>query len=171
MRQGLEQRLREVIQIFRAWAIGQLLVSLAIGLLTWGGLAWGTLPGAGWLGLMTGLLSLVPFFGLAVSLLVSLLVAVFQQAPLAAVSVVAGTFLAVQLLESLLLSPLILGRSVGVHPLGVLVALVVCGAVLGPFGVLLAVPLAALAWKWGRGLFQMPPGRSGSSSASEETPR
>ena len=162
--------LRDIRTTMTRYLKGQLLVSLGVGLLVWLGLWLCAIPGAGWLALLAALLSPIPWIGFAVSCVASLVVAAFSDNPWAALAAVGGVFLAVQLLESLVMTPLFMGRSLGLHPLGVLVALVVCGAVLGPLGVVLAVPLAALAWKWGRGLFQLPPGRSGSSSRSEEKP-
>ncbi len=167
----LETMVRDVRSTLGKYLKGQLLVSTGVGLLTWAGLGVCSVPGAGWLALLAAVLSPIPWFGPLVACVVGLIVAVFSGNPWASLAAVSGVFLAVQLLESLVLSPLFLGRSLGVHPMGVLVALVVSGAVLGPLGVVLAVPLAALAWKWGRGLFQLPPGRSGSSSRSEEKPR
>jgi len=72
-------------------------------------------------------------------------VAYFQSYDLVYVGIIAGIFLGGQLIEGNILSPKIIGDSVGLHPLWVFFALLAGGALFGIVGMLIAVPIAAAA--------------------------
>ncbi len=96
------------------------------------------------IGLLTGLLSFVPFLGIGLGLTLALLVALLQFADWSGVAWVAGIFLVGQLVESYVITPRIVGERVGLHPVAVIFALAAFGQLFGFVGVLLAVPLAAV---------------------------
>jgi len=83
--------------------------------------------------------------GSAIGLAVSVIVAYFQSYDLVYVGIIAAIFFAGQLIEGNILSPKIVGDSVGLHPLWVFFALLAGGALFGIVGMLLAVPVAAIA--------------------------
>jgi predicted PurR-regulated permease PerM len=58
---------------------------------------------------------------------------------------VAGLYAAIQVLEGVLLQPAIMGKETGLHPIGIILALLVCGQLFGVFGMLIAVPIASTA--------------------------
>ena len=60
------------------------------------------------------------------------------------VALVIGWYGAVQLFESFVLTPKIVGESLGLHPITVIVALMIGGDLLGFLGLLVAVPIAAI---------------------------
>ncbi len=87
--------------------------------------------------------SFIPVVGATLSGAVAVLVALVAKGPVAALLVLAAV-IAVQQLEGHVLQPLLLGRAVALHPLGVIVALA-AGVVLGGIvGALVAVPLVAV---------------------------
>ena len=108
--------------------------------LTIAGLKYGFL-----IGLVSGFLSIIPMVGSAVGLVVSVLVAWFQSGELSYVAIIAAIFLVGQIIEGNVLSPKIVGDSVGLHPLWVFFALLAGGSLFGILGMLLAVPIAAVA--------------------------
>jgi phosphoribosylaminoimidazole-succinocarboxamide synthase len=55
-----------------------------------------------------------------------------------------GLFLFIQVLENLVLQPIILGKETGLHPMAIIIALFVFADLFGFLGVLLAVPLASM---------------------------
>jgi predicted PurR-regulated permease PerM len=96
------------------------------------------------LGLITGLLVFIPYLGYATGLTLALLVALLQLqgwAPIVGVLVVYG---AGQILESFMLTPFLMGKRIGLHPLAVIFALLAFGQLFGFFGVLLALPVSAI---------------------------
>ena len=97
------------------------------------------------IGIMSGVLSVIPMIGSTLGLLVSVAVAWFQSGELSYVAIIAAIFFAGQLIEGNILSPKIVGDSVGLHPLWVFFALFAGGALFGILGMLLAVPVAAVA--------------------------
>lgn len=123
---------------------GQISVALVLGIayavmLTLVGLKYGFL-----IGLMSGVLSVIPMVGSAVGLIVSVAVAWFQYGDITFVLLVAGIFLGGQVIEGNFLTPKLVGDSVGLHPLWVFFALLAGGSLLGILGMFLAVPMAAV---------------------------
>ena len=96
------------------------------------------------IGLLTGVLSFVPFLGFGLGMILALLVAVLQFPDWSGVAWIAGIYLAGQLLESYVITPRLVGERVGLHPVAVIFALAAFGQLFGFVGVLLAVPLAAI---------------------------
>jgi phosphoribosylaminoimidazole-succinocarboxamide synthase len=96
------------------------------------------------IGLLTGVLSFVPFLGFGLGMILALLVALLQFADWTGVAWVAGLYLAGQVLESYVITPRLVGERVGLHPVAVIFALAAFGQLFGFVGVLLAVPLAAV---------------------------
>ena len=96
------------------------------------------------IGLLTGILSFVPFLGFGLGMILALLVAVLQFADWTGVAWVFGIYMAGQVLESYAITPRLVGERVGLHPVAVIFALAAFGQLFGFVGVLLAVPLAAV---------------------------
>lgn len=97
------------------------------------------------LGMVSGVLSLIPYFGLLTSLLLSILVALFSGEPvIMKVFFVLITFTFLQILEFSVLSPNILGKQIGLHPVLMILSLLVFGFFLGFIGLLIAVPTTAI---------------------------
>lgn len=98
------------------------------------------------IGIISGLLSFIPFVGAVLGLLLSLVPAITQFWPdYLQVGVIVAIFAAGQFLEGNFLTPRLLGGRIGLHPVWVMFALLAGGALFGFVGVLLAVPVAAAA--------------------------
>lgn len=135
---------REYDQLVSRYLRGQLLAALAVGVLTVLGLWIARFPYAGLVGAVAGVFNLVPFLGLVVSLVPAVVIALLSGNILASFVKVAIVYSLVQLLDSVVIGPRIVGESVGLHPVWVMLALAVGGFFLGFVGLLLAVPVAAL---------------------------
>lgn len=122
---------------------GQLMIAAALGLIYALGLALLGLKFGVLIGLMIGVLSVVPLLGAAVGLVASVGVAWLQSGDIAYVGMIAGFFLLVQLVDSNIVTPRIMSQSVELHPLWVLFALMAGGTMFGVVGMFLAVPVAA----------------------------
>jgi len=95
------------------------------------------------IGLLTGLLIFIPYVGFGLGLVLALLTAILQFGNwygLIAVAVVYGIG---QIIETFFLTPRLVGKSIGLHPLAVILALLAFGQIFGFFGVLLALPASA----------------------------
>lgn len=95
------------------------------------------------IGLIGGLLNLIPNVGIILTNVIGVLIALIFGTPVDALVVVAVLF-AQQILEATILSPNIMSYQVGLHPVLVILSLLVFGATMGFFGLLVAVPLTAL---------------------------
>lgn len=97
-------------------------------------------------GVMTGVLTFVPFVGWATGLITATTLAVLQYWPeTMPILLVAGVFAAGQALDAAFLSPKIVGSKVGLHPVWLIFSLFVFSYLFGLVGTLIAVPLAAAA--------------------------
>ncbi len=97
------------------------------------------------LGLVAGLLGIIPFIGMVFAAALALAVGYGQWGPdMVNLGLVASVWIFVQILESSVLTPRLLGREVGLHPVWVLFAVFAGGEVAGFVGVLVAVPAAAV---------------------------
>lgn len=128
-------------QTLGAYIRGILLISLLVGLLSYIGFLALGLDFALLLAIIVGVTNLIPFFGPIIGAVPAVLVALLAS-PLLALKVVALIFI-IQQVENQLLSPPILGRRLGLHPLVILLALILGGRLLGLLGLLIAVPLTA----------------------------
>lgn len=123
---------------------GQILVALCDGvLLTIGFIAIG-LNYALLIGMVAGLLSIVPFLGVAMSIIPAILLAIVQFGDWLHPALVMGIFAAVQFLEGFFISPKIMGDRVGLHPLTIILAVMIGTTLMGGIiGGVLAIPLTA----------------------------
>ena len=123
---------------------GQVLAAAIVGVLTWIGFWIAGFPYALLLGAVAGVFNIIPYMGLVASLIPALVIALFSASPLLALLKIAAVFAVVQVLDSSVIGPRVVGEAVGLHPVWVLLALAVCGFFFGFVGLLIAVPLAVL---------------------------
>lgn len=94
------------------------------------------------LGLLAGILNIIPYFGPIIGGTVAALVALFQS-PTLALLVVIG-MLVIQQLDGVLISPNIMRQTVNLHPVVIILALLIGGSFFGFLGLVLAIPVAAV---------------------------
>ena len=94
-------------------------------------------------GLGTGLISFVPYFGMLIGLCASVGLAFAQFDTWQPIAIVAAIFVIGQIVEGNFVTPKLVGDRVGLHPVWMIFALLAGGALFGFLGVLLAVPAAA----------------------------
>lgn len=135
---------RQCDSLVSSYLRGQLLVAITIGLITGVGLGIARFPYAASLGLMVGVFSLVPYLGLILSLVPAIFIALVSGSvglSLLKILIVYGT---AQILDGTLITPRIVGGSVGIHPVWVVLALSIGGYFFGMVGLLVGVPAAAV---------------------------
>jgi predicted PurR-regulated permease PerM len=126
-----------------AFLRGRLLVSFLKGAFIAVGLALIGVPYALLLGLIAAVFSLVPVLGPLIAFVLGFGLALLSFDVTPALWRTGAIYLAAEFLEGYVLTPKILGDSLGLHPVVVLASLMIGGAALGLFGLLLALPLAA----------------------------
>lgn len=143
-RDTVRELAREVDAAIAGFLRGQTAVCLILGsfyavALTLTGLNFGLL-----IGLISGLITFIPYVGSMTGLVLSLGVAVAQFWPAYGwILIVLGIFLVGQFVEGNVLAPKLVGESVGIHPVWLIFALLAFGYLFGFVGLLVAVPLAA----------------------------
>lgn len=125
------------------WLVAQIIVMVAVGTMTGVGLALLGVPLALSLGLLAGLLEFVPVVGPIVATIPGVLLA-FAKGPQTALYALL-LYIAVQQIESNILTPLIQRWAVALPPVVALLAIVACGLLFGVLGVIFATPMAVVA--------------------------
>jgi len=131
-------------EVIGAFFRGQLLVMLSLGAIYSAGLSMIGLELAILIGLLAGLVSFVPYLGFIVGILVACIAAIMQFQDVTSLFFVFAVFGVGQVLESVLLTPLLVGDRIGLHPVAVIFAVLAGGQIFGFVGVLLALPVAAV---------------------------
>src|SRR3989344_3688192 len=124
------------------WFRTQIILSIIMGFSVWGAMAALGVKHAFLLGVVAGIFEIVPFVGPILSGAIAVLVALSTSVPLGIYALI--VFLILQQLESNILVPLLMKRSVGLHPVIVIISLFIGGEVGGILGILIAVPAAAV---------------------------
>ncbi|MFM2344203.1 MAG: hypothetical protein RLZZ210_813 [Pseudomonadota bacterium] len=96
------------------------------------------------IGLFTACAVLIPYVGFAFGFILAVLIGVLQYGFTAHILYIVLIYSIGQLLESFILTPRLIGESIGLHPITVIVALIVFGQLLGFVGMLFALPLAGI---------------------------
>jgi predicted PurR-regulated permease PerM len=168
-RETVHMLVSDINKALSGYVRGQLLVCVILGIyyaigLTVAGLSFGVLIGA-----VSGFLTFIPYVGSLTALVVSFGVALAQFYPdWTHILIIIGIVLVGQFLEGNVLSPKLVGESVGLHPVWLIFALLACSSLFGFVGLLLAVPLAAAAGvltRFGLARYRASPLYSGNPSA------
>lgn len=145
-KKDIENILMEIDQIISQYLHGQLMVCLILGTvyalaLSHLGLNYGFL-----IGLVTGILSFIPYVGMLIGVLTSYIIALSQWGfDIYYMSIIAMIFIVGQLLESNYCTPKLVGDQVGIHPVWIIFGLFVFGILFGFVGLLMAIPLTAIS--------------------------
>jgi predicted PurR-regulated permease PerM len=135
---------KECDEVLSAFLRGQLLIMFLLGCVYALGLTIVGLDLAVLIGMLAGLASLVPYLGFIVGIVAASVAALFQFQELLPLVYVALVFGTGQLLEGSVMTPLLVGDRIGLHPVAVIFAILAGGQLFGFVGVLLALPIAAV---------------------------
>jgi predicted PurR-regulated permease PerM len=136
-------RLGEVDDAVASFLRGQLTIAVVLAAINGVGLTLVGVPLGLLVGVVAGLANLIPYMSLVVGLAPAMLLVWIEHQSLPRLLAVVAIFTGAQLLEGTVLSPRILSRSVNLHPVWVLLAIIVGGNLFGFVGMLVAVPAAA----------------------------
>jgi len=124
------------------WLQGQILLGLLIGVFVFLGLSILQVPYALLLAILSAIFELIPIFGPVLAGTVAVIIALTQSLSLALMVLV--FYVLVQQFENHLIYPIVMRKTTGVPPILVIIAMIIGGKLGGIFGMLLAVPLAAV---------------------------
>lgn len=135
---------RECDAVLAQFLRGQLLVMLGLAFIYTIGLWAVGLDSAFLIGMLAGLVSFVPYLGVIVGIVLAGFAALIQYGDAVHLFYVVAVFGVGQLIEGFVLSPWLVGDRIGLHPVAVIFAVMAGGQLFGFFGVLLALPVAAV---------------------------
>jgi predicted PurR-regulated permease PerM len=134
----------ETDDVLGAFLRGQIMVMLALAAIYSFGLSLVGLKFAVAIGVVAGLVSFVPYLGFVFGIALAGFTVVLEPDPLLRLAGVIATFSVAQLIEGSFLTPKLVGDRIGLHPVMVIFAIAAGGQLFGFFGILLALPAAAI---------------------------
>lgn len=140
----ISQLTKESDQVLGEFLRGQMLVMLCLSIIYTIGLWLVGVEFALLIGMLAGLLSFVPYLGLIIGVGVAGLAVMFQTGDPVDLILVFLVFGIAQVIESIILTPLLVGDKIGLHPVTVIFSVLAGGQLFGFMGVLLALPVAAI---------------------------
>ena len=144
LRPSFDNFMDEADSVLGQYLRGQLLVMGVLSIYFSVGLALFGFDLAVPVGVFTGLAFFIPYLGFGLGLTLALLAGMLQFGGLYGVLAVAGVYGVGQLVESLYLTPRLVGERIGLHPLVAIFSLLAFGQLLGFIGVLIALPTSAV---------------------------
>ncbi|MCX7071438.1 MAG: AI-2E family transporter [Gammaproteobacteria bacterium] len=168
----------EANDVLSALIRGQLLVMLALAVIYSLGLWIVGLKVALLIGILSGLVSFVPYLGFVGGLLAASIAMLVQEQSITGVAWVTLVFTVGQMLEGGVLTPMLVGDRIGLHPVAVIFAIMAGGQLFGFVGVLVALPVAAVLAvlvrhalkRWARSPLYLDPGDTATPVPESEAP-
>lgn len=134
----------ECNEVLSAFFRGQLLVMLSLGIIYSIGLTLVGLQIGLMIGIISGLVSIVPYLGFIIGITTASIAAYIQFGSVIPIVWVCLVFVIAQTIDGMFLTPNLVGDRIGLHPVAVIFALLAGASLFGFFGVLLALPVAAV---------------------------
>lgn len=141
---AIREQARNIDRTLAGYIRGQTQVCLILGTFYALGLSVVGLDFGLFVGLVTGVLSFIPYVGMLFGTLIGLFIAFFQFGTIVGISKVALIFILGQVIEGNFITPKLVGDKVGLHPVWIIFGMLAGAAIFGFVGILLAVPVTAV---------------------------
>lgn len=151
-RESVMEKIGEVDRVLSAFVRGQITVCIFLAIGYSIGLSISGIDMPVVIGALSGFAFIIPYAGTVLGVVVASVMALAKFGLDWHLGAVIATFAVVQFLESNVISPAIVGKQVGLHPIVMITAVIVGGTLFGFLGILLAVPATAVAavfWRAG----------------------
>ena len=144
LRPGIESFMQESNEMLGQYLRGQVSVMLILAVYYSAALSFFGFDLAFPIGIFTGLIIFVPYLGFGIGLILALLSCILQFGFAQALFVVGVVYGCGQIIEGFFLTPKLVGERIGLHPLGLIFALLAFGQLMGFVGVLIALPVSTV---------------------------
>ncbi len=134
---------------------GQILVILVMAVYYVVTLNLARLPAATIIGIICGILVFIPYIGFSISIVMALMLGFSQFTGITQIAILLGIFGVGCLIENFVATPYLIGDSIGLNPIMIIFALIICGNLFGLIGVIIALPLTAISVVLFKHLYQM----------------
>ena len=142
---AIHEQIRQIDGVLAGFLRGQAMVCLVLAVLYGVALSLAGLQFGLVIGLFTGFVAFIPYVGFALGFAIALIFALLQfGGDVVSVGIIVAIYAVLQVVESMALTPRLVGSRVGLHPVWVIFALLAAGVLFGVVGILLAVPAAAV---------------------------
>ena len=131
-------------QVLNGYLRGQGIIIITLACAYTLGLQLLEVPFATLIGVLTGLLTIIPYVGFSIGLFLSLIMGATIEPSLAKMASILGLFATISILENVILIPQLIGHHLGIHPVIALLAIMIGGNLFGIPGFILATPLTAM---------------------------
>jgi predicted PurR-regulated permease PerM len=132
---------------FIAYFRGQLIISIILSVLFSIGYLFVGVKFAVPVGILTGILSFIPVVGELIGFSIAVIIAIIQFSAISPLLLLLLVYALISLLENFLITPKIMGASLGISPLLSMAMFVIGGLFFGPIGLIVAIPLACVVYK------------------------
>jgi len=146
--------LKEIDKVLSEYVSGQIIVCLLLSLFYSVSLSIVGLKNALLVGIISGILTIIPYVGLIIGGAICAINALIQFSSLEYTYITLGIFLLGHLIESYMITPKLVGDRVGLHPVWIIFAIMAGGALFGFWGMFFAIPLGAIVGVVMRGLIK-----------------
>jgi len=136
--------LGEVKVVIQSYVVGILIETGIVAVLTTGGLMLLGVQYAVLLGVITGILNLIPYIGILIAAVITVLATLINTTDFSIILGVLGLSILVQFIDNNLLVPRIIGNKVRINALVSMLGVVIGGSIAGVAGMFLAIPLIAI---------------------------
>jgi predicted PurR-regulated permease PerM len=136
--------LGEVKIVIQSYVVGLLIETGIVAVLTTGGLMLLGVQYAVLLGVITGILNLIPYIGILIAAVITILATLINSTDFSIILGVLGLSILVQFIDNNLLVPRIVGNKVRINALVSMLGVVIGGSIAGVAGMFLAIPLIAI---------------------------
>lgn len=144
---------REVNSSIGGYLRGQVIVSLIVGVLASLALFFMEIPHPIFCGIFAGAASILPFIGVIIAVLPALFFAWFKFQTMESLAKIGIVFAVIYFMEGYIIKPLVFKESMNLNPLVTIIMVMALGEMLGFWGILLALPIAAaMKIAWGHAL-------------------
>ncbi|MEI6845613.1 MAG: AI-2E family transporter [Candidatus Firestonebacteria bacterium] len=131
----------EINKSVGSYVRGQIIDCTIVAILSIIGLSLIGLKGAIIIGIICGITNIIPYLGPVMGMLPGIFIALVEHKSGAMAGSVVAVMMSVQLIDNVAISPLAVGQSVNIHPIAVILSVTIGGALMGLWGMLLAVPI------------------------------
>jgi predicted PurR-regulated permease PerM len=137
--------LDEVGEVVRGYVRGRFLVAATMSVIYAAGLLIMRVPLWAGIGLIAGIVGVIPYIGVTTGVVLALAFAALDGAGLGRLGGVVAVFIVAQMIEDYVLTPRFVGNKLELHPMIVFIALIIAGDLFGLLGLVLAIPVLGIA--------------------------
>jgi putative permease len=134
----------QIIQQMGGFIRARFLESVLVGAIVWVGLYALNFPYALFLGVLAGITNIIPYIGPIIGAAPAIIIALANQHTPLMIALIGAIYVMAQVLDMLLVIPLVVAKIVDLHPVTVVIVIIIGGQVMGILGMIISIPVASI---------------------------